>query len=109
MPILREKRIVITFDEYKKTEEDEELGDKFIIFKPLVIMFTGEDHLRFRGAKDFSKKMSRAFDLDIAYSKLFGKKGIFILNENTVPKSKLEELFDNEGKFSLDGKDYKAV
>ncbi len=85
IPPLRDTRIVITFDDYELTEEEKLLGDKFKVFKPMMIHMECEKSLYFRD-REFLKLLYKQHNLESPFAKVTGKRALVIINQNSTNK-----------------------
>lgn len=96
VPILRDKRVYITFENnYEKLPEEIEMGEKFIIFTPQILFLESEKQLHYR-AKDLQRKLKKTSGLDIGWLKMGRKKVLLVLNKNTQVKENLDKFLKNE-------------
>ena len=97
VPILREKKFYITFNEdYKMTDEEKELEDNFILFTPMMIEFFGNKKLFYKG-RDLEKKLKKLWGIDVPYIKISRKKGYIVFNKLKIEDmKKLEEVLEKD-------------
>lgn len=92
LPLLREKKFYVTMkNDYKKSEDEIRHAENFIIFRPFIVGFISDKKI-FLKDKELMKKTARYLGFDVPFAKASKKKGVFIFNENSDDKEKIEEF-----------------
>ena len=80
LPVLREKKMIITTEEnYQKNEVELSKGDDFIVFRPWVFKVKSKDVIR---EKDFEDKVGLVLEREHCYFQLNSNIGYMVLNRN---------------------------
>lgn len=92
LPLLREKKFYVTMrEDYKKSDDEIKHGENFIIFRPLIIGFISDKKIYLKD-KEIMKKTAKMLGFDVPFAKTSKKKGVFIFNELSKDKEKIDEL-----------------
>ena len=87
LPVLRIKKLYITFD------ENSELGtqENVVLFVPLILSFDTTSEMFFK-ARDLERKLKRKLTIEIPYLRVAKKVGVFVFNKLEVDSHAIEDL-----------------
>lgn len=90
IPSLRIKRLVLTIDKKKEANSEDD-----VIFLPYVLTFPVTSDIFFK-ARDFERKISKAFVIDVPYVKISKKVAVVVFNEKTIDLDAITDFLAQE-------------
>lgn len=91
LPELRSKELLLTLDNNKQHSNP----DLIVVFVPYVITFQITPEIFFK-ARDFEKKVSKLFLMEVPYVKISKKLGVVVFNQKVVDLEAIQDLLDKE-------------